>query len=113
MSTVDAIEMIPRDLEEGVSGADTGGVEPPLSMEHTTEDLLKRAGEINSSGKFIFACFSEMHTFLLLRSQDTIFKLQTRLHDSIQGEGTWTDADTENLRREVKEYRASQPMARR
>jgi hypothetical protein len=115
MSESDIIEETQKDLEKGIHTPDVqstvnGGLEPPLNearreITHTDKELLDRAREINSSGKFIFTCFSEMNTFLLLRSQQEILKLQNRLHDSIEGKGTWTEADSDDLQKKLSEYR--------
>ena len=115
MSEFDAIEEMKTDLERGVSTPNLqnpviGGIDPPLNERpreiiHTDAELLKRAREINSSGKFIFTCFSEMNTFLLLRSQQAILKLQNKLHDSVEGKETWTDIDSENLQTKLQQYR--------
>jgi hypothetical protein len=115
MSELDTIEEIKIDLEKGARTPDpqstvNGGIEPPLNkrakeITHTDKEFLERAREINGSGKFIFTCFSEMNTFLLLRSQEAILKLQNKLHNSIEGEGTWTDKDSDDLQAKLSQYR--------
>ena len=117
MSALDMIEEMKTDLERGIPTPDLqnsviDGIEPPLNerpreITHTDADLLERAREINASGKFIFTCFSEMNTFLLLRSQDAILKLQNKLHDRVQ---TWTDDDSENLQAMLRQYRISKNL---
>lgn len=114
MSEPDIIEETQQDLERGdtLQSTANGGIEPPLNerreITHTDKELLERAREVNSSGKFIFTCFSEMNTFLLLRSQQQILKLQNKLHDSVEGNGTWTDADSDDLQTKLNQYRTVQ-----
>ena len=72
---------------------------------HTDEELLKQAREMSSSGKFIFTCYSELNTFLLLQQQDDILKLQCKLYDSINGPGPWTEQDLRTLQDKMKVYR--------
>jgi hypothetical protein len=74
---------------------------------HSTQELLKRAREVNASGQFIFSGFSELTVFLLLRSQDHILRLQRKLHASVASGGPWCDDDANELRIHLKEYRTS------
>jgi hypothetical protein len=107
-------DITPVDLEsalppspEKLDDSDGSDENVPRQAEHTIEELLLRAREINASGKFIFSCFSELNIFLLLRSQDEILRLQNKLYDSVRSKGTWSDADTDELQKKLKHYRKS------
>src|SRR5579871_1093225 len=76
---------------------------------HSNRDLLSRAREINENGRFIFACYSELNTFLLLRAQDDILRLQNKLEDSVKGLSTWTDIDSGDLQQKLRQYCISLP----
>jgi hypothetical protein len=103
------------DLEHGIPQKDLPHittVEAPPGQEtthraHTDEQLLKRAREVNASGKFIFSCFSELNTFLLLKAQDEILEMQNKLHESVNGIGEWTPGDSESLQKKLTQYRTS------
>lgn len=71
---------------------------------HTNNELLSRARKINESGRFIFACYSELNTFLLLRAQDDILRLQNKLEDSVTGTSAWTDNDSNDLQQKLRQY---------
>ena len=110
MPGIDPIEVINEDLEAGAASPDlqndvNGTLEAPRPVIHTDKDYLDRASEINKHGKFIFTCYSELNTFLLLRAQDEILKLQNKLHDCIKNEIPWTDEDSATLQRKLKQYR--------
>lgn len=117
MSTLDSIDVItPADPEKGLPPSslenlvvDSNGSDDDerRQVKHTNEELLDRAREINASGKFIFSCFSELNTFLILRAQDEILRLQIKLHDSVKGKETWTEDDTDLLQEKLKQYRKS------
>jgi len=113
MSGTDTTDVINTDLEAGpaspdlqndVSGAQIN-LEEPKPVIHTDKDYLARAREVNKHGKFIFTCYSELNTFLLLRTQDEILKLQIKLHDSIKNGPPWTDEDSTALQKKLKQYR--------
>jgi hypothetical protein len=102
-NTTDVIE----DLEAGPASPDlpNGALEPPKPVVYTDKDFLERAREVNKHGIFIFTCYSELNTFLLLRAQDEILKLQNKLHDCINNDIPWTDEDSETLQQKLKQYR--------
>jgi len=101
------------DLERGPTAPDQQKEEvqideSPLErtfIPHTNEELLHQAREMSSSGKFIFCCFSELNTFILLQQQDQILKLQLKLEDSVNGPGQWTDDDMHTLQHKIRQYR--------
>jgi hypothetical protein len=100
------------DLEQGMtSNTPAATTTVPVNPEqetnppHTDEQLLKRAREVNASGKFIFSCYSELNTFLLLKAQDEILRMQNKLHESVNGIGQWTEEDSTALRKKLTEYR--------
>jgi hypothetical protein len=107
MSAINTTDVINEDLEAGPASSDppNGTLEVPKPVIHTDKDFLKRAREVNKHGIFIFTCYSELNTFLLLRAQDEILKLQNKLHDCINNEIPWTDEDSETLQRKLKQYR--------
>jgi hypothetical protein len=107
ITPVDVEKALPTACPETVVVVESNGLddEGRRQVEHTNEQLLDRAREINASGRFIFSCFSELNTFLILRAQDEILNLQNRLHDSVKGQGTWTNEDTNNLQKKLKQYR--------
>ena len=92
-----------KDLVAAVEST-TAEAQQPRQIGHSNKDLLKRAHEINERGQFIFTCYSELNTFLLLRSQDDILKLENKLNDSIEGIGEWTDEDFDNLQQKLRQY---------
>ena len=108
-----AMDSEPADLERGPPTPDptkdeTQINESPLEhtfFSHTNDELLKQAREMSSSGKFIFCCFSELNTLLLLQQQDQILKLQLKLEDSVTGPGQWTDDDMHTLQHKMRQYR--------
>src|SRR5271170_6959547 len=108
-----AIDNEPADLERGPT-PDQQKVEVQIDespvertfISHTNEELINQAREMSSSGKFIFTCFSELHTFLLLKQQDEILKLQLKLEDSFISPGLqWTDDDMHTLQQKMRQYR--------
>jgi hypothetical protein len=115
MSQIETVDDSGTDLEQGLpsetpkvtveTAESPDDEELPGRIGHTDEELLMRAREINSCGKFIFTCYSELNTFLLLRAQDDILKLQNKLHDSVKGKDVWTDEDSEHLQNKLRQYR--------
>ena len=98
-------------LEEGLSSAlpktnlgDVVEVENSKSFEHSDKQLLNRAREINANETFVFASFSEVNTFFLLRTQDELSKLQNKLEDSIRGTAAWTEEESDILQRKLEKY---------
>lgn len=80
---------------------------PGVGPNHTTAELLKRAREVTASGQFIFSGFSEMNVFVLLQFQDHVLRLQRKLHQSVEGIGSWSDDDTKDLHENLKQYRTT------
>jgi len=108
-----AIDSEPADLERGPTPdqpkedvqIDESSLERTF-ISHTKEELINQAREMSSSGKFIFTCFSELNTFLLLKQQDEILKLQLKLEDSFLSPGPqWTDDDMQNLQQKMRQFR--------
>lgn len=99
MGTITAPDQQKDDVQIDASPLET------TFISHTDEELLKQAREMSSSGKFIFTCFSELNTFLLLQQQDEILKLEFKLYDSIKGAGSWTEQDSRTLQDKMKIYR--------
>jgi hypothetical protein len=105
----------PINLEHGIPHKDSlhiGTVETTPWQEttharHTDEQLLNRAREVNASGKFIFSCYSELNTFLLLKAQEEILEMQNKLHESVKGIGEWTSEDSESLQKKLTAYRTA------
>src|SRR5436190_3322140 len=100
MSLNGGIDIGNADLERGSAGPDL-----PNDVGHTDQDLLARAREVNTSGKFIFTCYSELNTFLLLRAQDEILRLQRNLQECVEKKMPWTDEDANKLQEKLKQYR--------
>lgn len=92
------------DLQNNIVGTQVN-LAAPRPVIHTDEELLKRASEINKSGDFIFPCYSELNTFLLLRAQAHILKLENKLRDCVKDNVPWTDADSIELQEKLNQYR--------
>jgi len=67
-------------------------------------EIFNKARDMNASGKYFFNSFSHLQTFLLLRLQDEIAKLEKKLHDSVKGKGVWIDNDSVDLNNKLQQY---------
>jgi len=109
MSESDIVNTI-SDLEKcNVVSEDISILKNPATDDNckpqSIEELFNRARQINSNGKFIFSYFSELSTFLLLQLQGNLYRMQKKLHDSIEKRGTWSDKDSTELLHQLKQYR--------